>query len=375
MFICIMSDIIRREYCAICCSGMKNIYELKNMPLKLCCIDSPEHNNSVVSFAICDMCNTIQLDKLIPLEILYSSSHNTVSVGKTWVGYFQTFCEHVGGFVQQRNVLEIGDPSGKIAMSLDGYNNWFIVEPNKNPNVVFKENIHFIERFFDDTFTCETKIDIIVHSHVFEHIYSPNAFLKKCWEILSDEGEMFFGVPNMVYIAQEGIAPCLGVFFEHTIFLNKENICYMLEKNGFELLSITDYENHSVLYHVKKTMIPEKINIVKIQNYKEIFLESIMKWQEFCMSVDKSYDIFLFGASYNTQYLLTLGLDKYNIVGILDNCKEKQGKYLYGYSIQIFSPNIIKDRSNCIVIIKNGYYTYQIKDQLKTINDKLLIIS
>jgi hypothetical protein len=61
----------------------------------------------------------------------------------------------------------------------------------------------------------------------------------------------------------------------------------------------------------------------------------------------------VFGASYNTQYLLALGLNTIKINGILDNCKEKQGKFLSGYALQIFSPDIIKDLSNCVVIIKN----------------------
>jgi len=61
--------------------------------------------------------------------------------------------------------------------------------------------------------------------------------------------------------------------------------------------------------------------------------------------------------------------------GILDNCKEKQGSFLSGYSLQIYSPDIIKDLSNCIVIIKNGYYTNEISKQLLSINDKITIVS
>jgi len=346
------------------------------MPIKLCCTETPEIKTSPMSFSICDICNTIQLDKLIPLDILYSSSHNTVSVGKVWEGYFNSFCEKAENLILKKNVLEIGDPSGRIANRLDGYKKWYIVEPNKNESVCFKENICFIEGFFDDNLIIDCSINMIVHSHVFEHIYNPNEFLKKCYDLLSYEGEMFFGVPNMEYIANEGLAPCLGIFFEHTIFLNKENISYMLEKNGFKIIEIMDYENHSLLFHVKKYIKQSNIQVLFMNNKSAKFMDSLVNWQEFvnkCI-IYNNYNIYLFGASYNTQYLLSLGLSKINISGILDNCIQKQGKYLYGYNLKIYNPEIVKD-NKCIIIIKNGYYTDEITSQLKNINVESTIIS
>ena len=206
--------------------------------------------------------------------------------------------------------------------------------------------------------------------------------VKKCYEILIDDGEMIFGIPNMEQIMLNELAPCLGIFFEHTIFLNKENVSFMLHKNGFKVIKIIDYDSHSIIYHVKK-MSKENIdeytisNNICITNYNYSFINTIDKWKKFIekCSFHSVYDIFVFGASYNTQYLLALGLNDIKLNGILDNCKEKQGKFLSGYNLQIFSPDIIKDLLNCIVIIKNGYYTHEISEQLKSINKNLLIIS
>jgi predicted SAM-dependent methyltransferase len=382
-------DLICRLECAICFSELHHVYKIDNMPIKLSCIDTPDLTSEQLSFSICKVCNTIQLDKLIPLDVLYSSSHNTVSVGKVWEGYFQLFCKIIETHIINKNIIEIGDPSGRIANASNGFSNWYIVEPNKNETIIFKKNIHFISDFFDENFNINGKIkekqsiDIIVHSHVFEHMYSPNTFLKKCYEILTASGEMIFGIPNMQHIALNELAPCLGIFFEHTIFLNKENVSYMLIKNGFKIIEILDYENHSIIYHVKKVkkenIIDSKLsNNIHITNYNDLFMNTIYKWKSFiekCNFYDESYNIFVFGASYNTQYLLELGLNSIKIKGILDNCKEKQGKFLSGYALQIFSPDIMKDLSNCIVIIKNGYYTNEISEQLVSINKNLLIVS
>jgi hypothetical protein len=61
------------------------------------------------------------------------------------------------------------------------------------------------------------------------------------------------------------------------------------------------------------------------------------------------------------------------IKGIVDNCKEKQNKYLYGFELMIYHPDILTN-DECIVIIKNGYYTDEIIEQVKSINDNIEII-
>lgn len=360
---------INRLECEICMSSLKQLYTIKNMPVKLCCLDTPEFDTSTISFSICTTCNTIQLDKLVPLDILYSGNHNTSVVGKTWENYFQFISSKISPIIENKIVLEIGDPSGKIARRLDGYVDWYIVEPNHNTNIVYKSNIHFISAFFDKHFSFDKKIDIIVHSHVFEHIYSPNIFLEKCYDLLAENGEMVFGVPNMEYIGKSSSAPCLGIFFEHTMFLNKENICYMLKKNGFKIIEIMDYENHSTIYHVRKTDKPIEYLQCVITDYTNIFMNTIHEWERFVSSCTfRQY--YIFGASYNTQFLLALGLK--NVIGILDNSVEKHGKYLSGY--QIFSPNILIGKDNCSIIVKNGYYNAEIIDQCIKINDKISII-
>jgi predicted SAM-dependent methyltransferase len=364
-------ELISREKCAICLSSMNHLYTIDNMPIKCSCTLTPQIETSPMIFSICDKCNTIQLDKLIPLDILYSSSHNIHSVGKTWEGYFKIFLNKIENLIKNKNILEIGDPSGKIANYSVGYNNWYIIEPNKNKDIKFKENIHFIKGFFDDTFSTNKSIDVIIHSHVFEHIYSPNDFLKKCYDILSENGEMFFGVPNMEYIVKEELSPCLGIFFEHTIFLNKENIKYLLEKNGFELIEIYDYESHSTLYHAKKinTIINMTLQHFTITNYKDAFMKSIDNWSNLNLSKTNNIDIYVFGASYNTQFLLSLSNIK--ISGILDNCKEKQGKYFSGYLIS--SPNNIIGKTT-LVIVRNGYYSNEIINQLRELNQEIDIL-
>ena len=189
---------------------------------------------------------------------------------------------------------------------------------------------------------------------------------------------MIFGVPNMQHIANENLSLFLGIFFEHTIFLNVINITYLLKKNGFKIIDIIDYKNHSTIYHVKKTSNIECVPIIQNIDYHEQFINTINDFSLYvnhCNNIIKNTNknVYLFGASYNSQILLTIGLDRNKINGILDNCKDKQNNYLYGYNLLIHDIEIIKN-DNCIVILKSGYYSEEIKEQLKTININVEIL-
>jgi 2-polyprenyl-3-methyl-5-hydroxy-6-metoxy-1,4-benzoquinol methylase len=367
---------IVRTQCCICHSGLTNIYSLQNIPVTLSCVDFDDFKFETLSFSQCNACNTIQLDKLIPLNILYEKSHNTTSVGKAWANYFQLFAKTIETTIIKKNILEIGCPSGKIAESCHDYSTWYIVEPNKNENAILNDKIVFIQKFFDDDFSLNEKVDVIIHSHLFEHIYEPNKFLKKCHTLLSENGEMIFGVPNMEHIAEQSLSLYLGIFFEHTIFLNKENITYLLNNNGFEVSEIIDYEKHSTIYRAKKhNNIPLKSDIV-ITNYFTNFFDLKIQFDNFiekCNSFVTTKNKYVFAASYNTQLLLCNGLNTNGIAGILDNCKEKQGKYLYGTKLKIYSPEILQ-KEDAVVILKSGYYSEEIHSQIKNINENTIVI-
>ncbi len=69
-----------------------------------------------------------------------------------------------------------------------------------------------------------------------------------------------------------------------------------------------------------------------------------------------------------------MGIDEHLLSGILDNCNNKQGKRLYGSNLQIMSPEIIVGISNIVVILKNGYYSKEIYEQLTKLNSTAIII-
>lgn len=371
-----------RLKCCICNSNINHIYEQSNIPIKLSCTNKPKFKQNNLSFSQCINCKTIQLDKLIPLDILYSKSHNFNMIGNLWNNYFDYFVSLIDNLIYNKNILEIGCPSGKIANKSNNYNKWFIIEPNKNTNIIFNEKINFISTYFDQNFNINEIIHIIIHSHLFEHIYDFDIFLQKCYDILCDNGQMIFSIPDMDYIQKNNIAPFLGIFFEHTVFLNVNNVKYLLNKNNFEICNIYYYNNHSIIFHCSKKNILNCLNtysniLIDNTNLYNDFFNCINIYNEFilkCNNIITSKNIYIFGASYNTQLLIAFGLSHPKLKGILDNCFDKQNKYLYGFNLQIYNPNILIN-NDCIVILKNGLYCNEIYNQIINLNNKTIIIT
>ena len=86
---------------------------------------------------------------------------------------------------------------------------------------------------------------------------------------------------------------------------------------------------------------------------------------------NKNKKVYLFGAHIFSQTLLNFGIDSKKIEYILDNDKTKQNKRLYGSSLKVKSPQILKKEEAPLVILKCGVYNDEIKNQiLKNINSK-----
>ena len=90
----------------------------------------------------------LQLNPLLPLEILYPETHNSGCVGKLWEQHHSEFAKFIKNF-KPKKVLEIGACHGilfekfkKLQKKID----WTIIEPNpqikkelnaKNNKIIF----------------------------------------------------------------------------------------------------------------------------------------------------------------------------------------------------------------------------------------------
>lgn len=366
---------MKRTQCVICDSNKLESFLEYNMPV----YSGPiSHNNDYafnpMIFGECKDCKSVQLLDIINPNTVYMIDHNTEIVGELWSNHYREFSKFIGN-TKDKTILELSDPSAKIAKLCNGYKKWFIVEPNSCIDSDENDKIQFIKKFFDKDFVFDEKIDLVVHSHFFEHMYDPKRILDMIYELLDSDGLMYFSVPDLNYLLEMGYQPNNILHFEHTFFFDLKRLTYLLSKTGFEILEIQNFKNHSVFFKCIKTT--KRLDNPEFSNVKEKIKGAFEQYKLLIEKIKKEavkYDnIILFGCHMSSQFLLSNGLDENDIDFIADNSKNKQGKYLYGFNLKTISPNDIPDKS-LVILSHSGIYSKEIKESLEKLDKKLIFV-
>ena len=242
------------------------------------------------------------------------------------------------------------------------------MEPNPAP--VEGCEAQFIKGFFDDKFKYSGNFDTIIHSHVFEHIYQPDDFVRHLSGLMAPGHQLIFSLPNMQVMLERNYTNCIN--FEHTIFLTEPYVEYLLEKHGFKLLA-KDYfmDDHSIFYAAvrDRNVKPAPLLPNLYEANKRLYMNYVNFHKALIAELNKKMDqttqpIYLFGAHIFAQYLLEMGLNTKKIVCLLDNDPKKQGRRLYGTKLNVASPKVLAEVKDPIVILKAGVYNDEIKKDI-----------
>ena len=353
--------------------NFKLIFSIKRFPIYM---GTVRKNHKIekknMNFYINKKTGSVQIYPRVELSKLYFKSHGSGKIGKTWQEHHKVFFKFIK-LKSKQDILEIGGGHNSISFKSNKKNKITSFEPNAN---YMNSNKEVIKEFFSSNslkkYNLFNKFDVVVHSHLFEHIYEPKTFLKSIHKSLKLNGKHIFSVPNMDMMIKKNISSSMN--FEHPYFLNENIIKNLLSETGFKIVEKQYFKNaHSIFY---KTVKINQKNDVKIVNfYKKnlkIFKNLNQSWKRDVIKINKSlskkHNNYLFGAHIFSQNLIQNGLKVENIAGILDNDTDKQGQYLYGTKIKVFSPNILKVISNPVIILRTGAYNDEIKKQLSDIN-------
>lgn len=372
-------NFINRTSCAITADNdLEHLDQLKNFPIFMGCVDSPVSQDVVADmcWAISQKSGLIQLSKLIPLNILYSESHGSGDVGRLWDSHHKAFASFIAHNSDSQSVFEIGGAHGRLCREYMKLKNvpWTILEPNPMP--VQGCTARFIKGFFDENFVWPEPFDTVTHSHVLEHIYKPDEFMKYLSGFMKTGQKLVFSLPNMQVMLERKYTNSIN--FEHTVFLTEPYVEYLLAKHGFKLASKEYFmDDHSIFYsavrdaEVKPVPLPQDL----YQKNKKLYIDYVSYHKTLIADLNQKMSetkqpIYLFGAHVFAQYLLEMGLNAGKIVSLLDNDPKKQGCRLYGTKLSVSSPKVLADIENPIVILKAGVYNDEIKnDILENINN------
>ena len=98
----------------------------------------------------------------------------------------------------------------------------------------------------------KNKYDIIILSHVIEHLKNPYNILLKIKDMLNNKGCLYIEVPNSPMIDQcsyENLIKYLST--EHIVNFNKDNLIKFVEKSDFDI-TVCMYNNYKISVHNEK---------------------------------------------------------------------------------------------------------------------------
>jgi len=366
-------DKIIRNKDVISGGELESLYSMRSFPVFIGCTNELKERDvkSDMCWYISKETGMIQLNPVLPLDLVYQESHGSGCVGALWMQHHQEFAK----FIQRQSptsILEIGGSHGILSREYKKENSidWTILEPNPSP----AEGVDatFIKGFFDNKFTFDGEIDTIIHSHVFEHVYYPDEFISHISGFLEDGQKLIFSLPNMEEMLKRKYTNCIN--FEHTVFITEPYIEYLLSKHGFKQVAKQYFkDNHSIFYayesdsSVETLSLPDNLyehNKKLYQDYVDYHKILISDLNEKIDNISEDQPIYLFGAHVFAQYLIEFGLDTSRIICLLDNDTNKQGKRLYGTNMMVESPKILLDVDNPIVILKAGVYNQEVSNDI-----------
>jgi len=315
----------------------------------------------------CDRCGCVQLKDLVDPALLYGIPHNTTQETPMWKEHHIQFAEFVSNSMVHTSILEIGGYSGVLS------NLMLTKRPNisytimdlcdENPNI---ENIQFIHG------NCETATiqgqATVVLSHVFEHLYNPNQFIRNMRD--NNITNIIISIPNMAALINKKIMPIIHQ--EHTFFCGEEDVLYIFSKMGYSCKSTYYYKDHSIFFNFIYTeMAPltvpstrqRSVDLNQIYEYNKTHISNIV--------VDGPFFIVPAGLYGQLIYYFLKDTYKDHMIGFLDNDPCKIGKRLYGTTKPIFKMATVAEYPAITVIIFNAPYTEEIIRQLDSYNTNI----
>lgn len=253
------------------------------------------------------------------------------------------------------------------------------------PSVVLNNKIKkkFNIKIFNDVienFKSKINYDLILMSHVLEHLHDPKKALIQCYKNQKVGQKVLAEVP---LFDRTDLYPPSGLNVEHLYYFDEFNFVKMLNTCGYEVLVVEKIykSNHLPFLSVlaekksKKNLIKQnetnyRAQIIQLNNYKRKITEIYKRVNQVLAKLDKNKPTYLFGSGFTASNFIfyTKVEKKFDISGILDNSKVKQNKFLCGIKIKKPYKNEIL---NSNIIITSIGSNQSIMDQFREIKSNI----
>jgi len=300
----------------------------------------------------------------------------TISVGGS-IDYeekrLESFAQKLTPYIPSPNskIIDVGSSRGGLLklLSQRGFKRLYGVDPNPTCVKFIKEKLGFEAAVGSAQLLpfADMRGDVLIYSHVIEHVIDLKSLLSVARERLNDGGIICVEVPDASRYQEGSILPFQSLYLEHVNHFSPETLVNYFHGEGFEIVSLELIcEKHSSRGNVpciwavfRKGCSQERRNSKGL----EIALQNYIVWSNQHPLIDKlrilsinRTPIYVWGMSYYAMLLLgQTPLRFCNLAGLIDKDRYKQNRKIMNFPIQ--SPSILLDanRGDIVLITAIGY--------------------
>lgn len=245
------------DRCRVCGTPLPEPFlDLGEMPLANSFLSSPKEFPREKSYPLavccCPRCSLVQLNFVVPPEILYRHYLYVSSTSEAVRRYASTLAEEVAGrrrFGKNDLVVELGSNDGLILQAFQRQGARVLgVEPARNIAAVARERgIPTAEEFFNETTARrlaaeEGKASVILGRHVFAHINDLHDFFRAVDHWLTPQGTLLIEVPYLGNLLEQ--MEFDTIYHEHLSYLSLRPVMELCARHGFELTDASPVPLH-----------------------------------------------------------------------------------------------------------------------------------
>lgn len=353
-----------------------------------------------IQISECMKCGFVFNDKAVDEQTLnqfytndnYYYTEGSFGTGGSDLSRYEKYVHFLKPFLRHTdNIVDVGCGKGQFVKYLmdSGYAKVRGVELDKRMvEIALQQCIPVHEgSAFGMAFDADS-IDLIIYTHVFEHLMDPNHVIRHANEYLKNNGYLFIEVPDASKYSEARVFDFFWLTtIEHINHFSSHYLEILLKNQGFELIAKSElnmpYNNPSLHYPSLK-MIFRKNEGKKRTFYQPAYHEQLrnkiydhINFENNFMAKHRSMiqllkdtkaNLYIWGIGREFFILATFTeLLNCNIKALLDKNQDKHGKTIDG--IKIMSPELLKRAEpNSTLLLTSVFNKRQMLDYISAIS-------
>jgi len=307
----------------------------------------------------------------------------TISVGGS-ICYeekrLESFAQRLAPYIPHSDskIIDVGCSRGGLLKFLAqrGFMQLYGVDPNPTCVAHIKEKLGFEAAVGSAQLLpfADMRGDVLIYSHVIEHVIDLKSLLSVARDRLSDDGIVCVEVPDASRYQEGSVLPFQSLYLEHVNHFDSETLVNLFHGKGFETVSLKLIsEKHSnrgevpcvwAVFRKGSIQEPKKSDAIKNS------LRDYMSWsnqhpliEKLRMLSLKRVPIYVWGMAHYAMLLLgQTPLRSCNLAGFVDKDQYKQNRKVMKIPIQ--SPGILANanQDDTVLITAIGYEDQVIRD-------------